>query len=103
MECCICLERNTDTFVSIYKCSHKFHENCISRWESNCPLCREERKNDNIIMVLCYDYEITPSKYLKTFNQDCIESNHIIEISKPYGVVLNCKTCGVCKAYNWLR
>ena len=109
MECAICLEKQIDSFVSIYNCSHKFHENCISRWANNCPLCRAERKSldsivtDNIIIAQCYDYEITPSKYLETFNQYCIDSNHIIEISKPYGVVLNCKTCGVCKAYNWLR
>ena len=109
MECSICLEEHSDTFVSIYNCSHKFHKNCISKWVKNCPLCRAEKKSlnsintDNIIIVQSYGYEITPSKYLITFNQSCVDSNHIIEISKPYGVVLHCKNCDIRKGYNWLK
>jgi len=44
--CAICLDdiRNEDGNVySVSGCSHKFHEECISRWkkvQARCPLCR---------------------------------------------------------------
>jgi hypothetical protein len=47
-ECCICLtEFNNDDSVSILKCNHVFHHDCITEWSTykiNCPVCRENFK-----------------------------------------------------------
>lgn len=42
-ECCICLDKNTNPWVTT-RCSHSFHEECVSNWTRNnhstCPVCR---------------------------------------------------------------
>jgi hypothetical protein len=44
-ECSICLsEFKNDDNISITKCSHIFHHNCITEWshyKNDCPMCRE--------------------------------------------------------------
>ena len=106
MECIICQDEKKSNFVEIYECSHKYHECCISQWKKNCPLCRAKLKSVNkftYYKVNCYNYEVTPTKYLETFREECIVKGHTVEISKPYGVVINCLTCGYNQCYNWLK
>jgi hypothetical protein len=47
-KCCICLaEFNSEDSVSILKCKHVFHYDCITEWSTykiNCPVCRENFK-----------------------------------------------------------
>lgn len=42
-ECCICLDKNTNPWVTT-RCSHSFHQECIVNWTRNnratCPICR---------------------------------------------------------------
>jgi hypothetical protein len=41
-ECCICMDKNTNPWVSI-SCGHKFHRECIMQWNrhnNTCPICR---------------------------------------------------------------
>ncbi len=104
MVCAICLDTRTDNFVKIFDCSHQYHNICINQWNSSCPLCRANRTNIfNYYKNLCYNFQVTPEKYLSTFKDSCKANNHMIEISKPYGVLLICKTCGFKKSYNWFK
>jgi hypothetical protein len=47
--CCICMEQYKDEdTVSILKCEHSFHSECIEEWghyKANCPICKEEIKS----------------------------------------------------------
>jgi len=43
-ECPICLERMNVKNYKALKCSHRYHETCITQWlenNSSCPLCRD--------------------------------------------------------------
>lgn len=41
-DCCICLDCLYNTVVIVCnECSNEFHSVCISKWNKNCPLCRE--------------------------------------------------------------
>jgi hypothetical protein len=106
MQCIICLESNDDKFVKIYNCDHSFHDDCINKWKKVCPLCRSKLKltnANNYIKIYCFGFAVTPEKYLSTFDQSCISDGHLIEISKPFGVVLKCTECNKIKSYNWLK
>ena len=59
-----------------------------------CVICLETNNQNN--------FEVTPEKYLSSFNNNCVQ-NHVIKISKPYGVLLICETCGNIKSYNWMK
>jgi len=104
MECAICLEvDNQNNFVQQYICIHKFHSSCLSNWNSTCPLCRADKINLNgYFKEGCYNFTVTPEKYINSFNENCKNNNHLIKISKPFGVLLECQTCGISKAYNWM-
>ena len=115
-QCCICLE---EKILMETKCKHKFCNNCITEWtnkNNNCPLCRESinqkninKKNLNIVIrrfpreLKIYGMTVTPSKYLGTFFEMCINEYHNIRIRKPFGVILVCDTCNKSKSYNWIN
>ena len=48
-ECCICLDKNTKPWITT-RCSHSFHQECISHWTQNnratCPVCRSNLFQD---------------------------------------------------------
>ena len=47
-ECIICFE-NMSYNIKILSCKHIFHHDCIKEWthyKSNCPVCREELKEE---------------------------------------------------------
>lgn len=105
MQCAICLESNNQSsFIKQYNCIHQFHESCLSNWNSTCPLCRANRINLNgYFKENCYGFTVTPKKYINSFYENCKNNNHLIKISKPYGVLLECQTCGMSKSYNWMH
>lgn len=37
--CCICCDRETDT---VLPCTHRYCDQCITQWSTNCPQCRVE-------------------------------------------------------------
>ena len=47
-ECSICLSEIDDKIhISITKCSHLFHNKCISEWsihKTDCPICRTDMR-----------------------------------------------------------
>ena len=49
-ECAICLnDFEKENMISITLCKHIFHHDCIKEWthyKSNCPVCREELKEE---------------------------------------------------------
>ena len=104
MQCAICLESNNQSnFIKQYNCTHQFHESCLSKWHSSCPLCRANKINlCGYFKENCYGFTVTPEKYILSFNENC-KNNHLIKISKPYGVLLECQTCGITKSYNWMH
>ncbi|CDS12466.1 hypothetical protein LRAMOSA04660 [Lichtheimia ramosa] len=40
--CVICLEALGDDYM-IYECKHRFHDECISKWHGDCPICEASR------------------------------------------------------------
>jgi len=43
IDCPICLEPLDRDFTSAFtKCEHRFHKQCIERWQSGCPYCRQD-------------------------------------------------------------
>ena len=117
-QCCICLEEKT---LIETECKHKFCNNCITEWtnkNNNCPLCRKSINQTNMNMNInklnlvigkfprklnINGMTVTPSKYLGSFFELCINEGHNITIGKPFGVLLICNTCNRRKSYNWIH
>lgn len=110
-ECPVCFEN-----VKLEKldCSHMICESCmikINNINSKCPICRSnftiQKLSGNVdfknYILNESIYQVTPIKYLSTFHSSCLDQNHKIKISKPYGIFLKCLDCGKSKAYNWLN
>ena len=108
IECPVCFET-----VKLEKlhCNHSICKSCkikINKINSRCPLCRVNFTIKNLSGNINYSlygngYQVTPEKYLPTFYENCLNQNHKIIISKPYGVLLTCSDCGKKKSYNWLN
>lgn len=51
MECPICLDGIIEVDLSVIKCNHMFHKECIDKWfkkSHRCPLCRDSLFNLNL-------------------------------------------------------
>ena len=99
--CCICYEI-LDVQCTILTCHSNFHTNCLQTWltfNSSCPMCRKTfvKPNPNLETIVINNCIVTPTKY--NIGQ-C--TNHNIQISKPYGVLIECKTCAKIYSFNWI-
>lgn len=109
-ECIICF--NTDGIAEhqALQCGHSFHCVCIQQWleyKDTCPLCRRRHVSANtpacnVRLGRCHGMPVTPELYLADFNWACLSLDHQLEISKPFGVVVRCLTCGDVKSFNYL-
>lgn len=106
MECSICLD--TISVGETLKCKHRFHKNCIDKWKisnNTCPNCRcslSEVSEYRNLTIKNNGFQITPRKYLGNF-QDCLQENHHISITKPYGVIVKCQECNRIEMHNWKK
>lgn len=108
-KCFICFEIKELDKISL-SCEHKACRYCINTWSNinnTCPMCRKsiEVSNENYQrykLYNTYNMQVTPEKYICDWKYtNCLKSNHCLEISKPFGVVIRCVDCGNCQAYNW--
>ncbi|MCL7033607.1 hypothetical protein MKW94_019180 [Papaver nudicaule] len=47
--CSVCLQDLNGGEAVVLKCSHTFHEKCMSEWSKrkpNCPMCRHDMRKD---------------------------------------------------------
>ncbi len=119
MICSICLEKihNKEKL----ECNHCFCKSCIDTWKKTshtCPMCRayiyENKINKveffrkyqgfNIYQKNLYGFKPTLSKYLNNNNNLslCLNNNHKLIISKPFGIIIECKECNKYHCFNWL-
>jgi hypothetical protein len=52
-ECTVCCENITNDFCPL-QCGHVFHKKCLHEWqkkENTCPLCREEIKEKEPLLI----------------------------------------------------
>ena len=121
MSCSICLE----TIINNKKldCNHEFCKTCIDFWlnnHNNCPMCRkiviinnnnlfqnelfyQTYKGTNIFKKMLWHYTPNLSNYLDDERlSNCVNQNHRLVISKPYGIIINCHQCNKTVPFNWL-
>jgi hypothetical protein len=58
--CAICLESDSETFLTTKTCSHIFHSTCLQSWladHTSCPMCRTKLFRATVWKVRCH-YEI---------------------------------------------
>ena len=74
-ECPICLERLTSKNLSITKCNHKYHTECLLKTKYRCPLCNdklilteyEKMEKIKLEKLKKYEKEISDQKYYNDF------------------------------------
>lgn len=120
--CCVCLETNT-THAQIRKwtCSHSFHEECIDQWDNGCPMCRNmelitpnvtwtiSRNPRNVLNIdVMKSVKSVPENFIDIYkniwkDQDCINENHSMVYSQPYGVVVICEDCNTVQCFKLMH
>lgn len=123
--CSICFESlDEKQAFQKWNCSHRFHENCVQRWNNGCPMCRTRRLIESQIEEIEVTWSISrnPSNVLdldrmKSMNiyleddlipmyknvwkdRDCIDQNHSLWFFKPFAVLCICENCNTVQSFN---
>ena len=121
--CFECLDPKQD--FQKWNCSHRFHENCVRRWNNGCPMCRtmELIDSDQEEIEVTWSISRNPSNVLdlermKNMNniyleenlipmyknvwkdRDCIDQNHSLWFFKPFAVICICENCNTVQSFN---
>ena len=117
--CKICYEAKN--LIIIADCSHQFCKSCTDKWlkiNNTCPLCRRiinrnilsnyqkisDYENQVIYTSQNIKLKVTVNNYIfQDKMKTCLNNNHHINISKPYGVIISCFECQKKFMFNWLR
>lgn len=120
--CPICLNEDEfkSKFITKYKCIHLCHEVCINQWNKGCPICRcsvlylsneVTDVDDKYVYTSVTSIEMfkklirVPSVYENLYKQnwkkhECINNNHELIYTKPYGVTVICTNCLIIQCMN---
>ena len=116
-DCPICLEQLThDTLVKKWTCDHAFHQQCVEHWNGDCPLCRTRVLREQNVTIDNVTWSISrnphcildipamdrlskvPEQHTGIYqylwkDRGCIQNNHPMIFSQPYGVTVICRHC----------
>ena len=124
--CSICLDTEIGECIQKWDCSHRFHSQCASKWNGNCPYCQTSQRICSTVMpnmhhinqhnkrcildinIMKQMYKNVHIRYQDAYkntwkDRHCIDSNHNIIYVQLYGVLGICEDCDTTQSYNLMH
>lgn len=82
-ECCICMEKMTNTNISITRCKHKFHTSCLLEYgNKKCAICRQNIAYEQNFTIIVenereYNFDVNPMERMSFVDGHLLSRNEM--------------------------